>query len=111
MATVEQQPVDISRNGGGDGRTFAVDNPATGETIAHLPDMDAEQGGGLVERGRAAQKAWGEASFDDRAAVMYRARQWMTDNRERIAKTVTDETGKTQEDAVQADTLTPADRD
>src|SRR5207248_1489578 len=109
MSTVEQQSVDISRNGGGDGRTFAVDNPATGETIAHLPDMDAEQVGGLVERGRAAQKAWGEASFDDRAAVMYRARKWMTDNRERIAKTVMDETGKTQEDAFLADVFTTAD--
>src|SRR5436305_1291420 len=109
MSTVEQQSVDVSRNGGGDGRTFAVDNPATGETIAHLPDMDAEQVRGLVERGRAAQKAWGEASLDDRAAVMYRARKWMTDNRERIAKTVMDETGKTQEDAFLADVFTTAD--
>ena len=41
MATVEQQSADISRNGSGNGRTFAVDNPATGATIAHLPDMDA----------------------------------------------------------------------
>ncbi|MEA2309540.1 MAG: hypothetical protein QOI65_1826, partial [Thermoleophilaceae bacterium] len=41
MATVEQQSADITQNGSGNGRTFAVDNPATGETIAHLPDMDA----------------------------------------------------------------------
>ena len=75
MSTVEQQSVDVSRNGGGDGRTFAVESPATGETITHLPDMDAEQVRGLVERARAAQKSWGEASFDDRAAVMYRARK------------------------------------
>jgi len=109
MSTVEQQSADISRNGGGDGRTFAVDNPATGETIAHLPDMDAEQVHALVARARAAQKAWGEASFDDRAAVMYRARKWMTDNRERIAKTVMDETGKTREDAFIADVFTTAD--
>ena len=109
MSTVEQQSVDISRNGGGDGRTFAVDNPATGETIAHLPDMDADQVHALVARARAAQKAWGEASFDDRAAVMYRARKWMTDNRERIAKTVMDETGKTREDAFIADVFTTAD--
>src|SRR3989449_6262580 len=43
MSTVEQQSVDNSRNGGSDGRTFAFDNPATGETITHLPDMGTDQ--------------------------------------------------------------------
>ena len=109
MATVEQQSADISRNGGGNGRTFAVDNPATGATIAHLPDMDAGQVGELVRRARAAQPAWGEASFDDRAAVMYRARKWMVDNRDRVAQTVMDESGKTREDALLADVFTTAD--
>jgi acyl-CoA reductase-like NAD-dependent aldehyde dehydrogenase len=109
MATVEQKSADISHNGSGNGRTFAVDNPATGDTIAHLPDMDAEQVRELVERARKAQKAWGEASFDDRAAVMFRARKWMTDNRDRIAQTVMEETGKTREDAMLADVFTTAD--
>jgi acyl-CoA reductase-like NAD-dependent aldehyde dehydrogenase len=110
MATVEHQSVEGSRNGGGaDGRTFSVESPATGETIAQLPDLDAEQVRGLVERARAAQKAWGEASFDDRAAVMFRARKWMTDNRDRVAQTVMEETGKTREDALVADVFTTAD--
>src|SRR4051812_5112511 len=109
MATVEQKSADISQNGGGNGRTFAVDNPATGETIAHLPDLDAEQVRGLAERARAAQKAWGETSFDDRAAVMYHARKWMIDNRDRVAQTVMEETGKTREDALLADVFTTAD--
>src|SRR3954447_27042161 len=85
MATVEQQSTDISQNGSGNGRTFGVENPATGETIAHLPDMDAAKVAELVERARAAQKEWGGTSFDDRSAVMYRARKWMVDNRDRIA--------------------------
>jgi len=63
----------------------------------------------LVARARAAQGAWGEASFDDRAAVMYRARKWMVDNRERIAQTVIEENGKTREDALLADVFTTAD--
>ena len=110
MATVEHQSVEASRNGGGaNGRTFAVEAPATGETIAHLPDLDAGQVRALVERARVAQKAWGEASFDDRAAVMFHARKWMIDNRDRIAQTVMDETGKTREDAMVADVFTTAD--
>jgi acyl-CoA reductase-like NAD-dependent aldehyde dehydrogenase len=109
MATVEQQSADITQNGSGNGRTFAVDNPATGDTIAHLPDMDADQVRELMERARTAQKAWGETSFDDRAAIMYRARKWMTDNRERISQTVIEETGKTREDAMLADVFTTAD--
>jgi acyl-CoA reductase-like NAD-dependent aldehyde dehydrogenase len=109
MATVEQQSADISQNGSGNGRTFAVENPATGETIAHLPDMDGARVAELVARARAAQPAWAEASFDERAAVMYRARKWMTDNRDRVAQTVIDETGKTREDALLADVFTTAD--
>ena len=109
MATVEQQSADTSQNGSGNGRTFAVEAPATGQTLAHLPDMDAGQVAELVERARAAQAAWGEASFDERAAVMYRARKWMIDNRDRIAQTVMEETGKTREDALLADVFTTAD--
>ena len=109
MATVEQKSVEATQNGGADGRTFAVDNPATGEHIIRLPDMDAGRVRELVARAREAQKAWAEQSFDDRAAVMYRARQWMVDNRERIAKTVMEENGKTREDAMLADVFTTAD--
>src|SRR5918911_5193961 len=88
-AMAVEQVREATENGSsGNGRTFAVENPATGETIAHLPDMDAANVAELVERARAAQVAWGEASFDDRAAVMYRARKWMTDNRDRVAQTV-----------------------
>src|SRR5438309_533699 len=92
MATVEQKSVEASRNGGADGRTFAVDNPATGETIGHLPDMDAGQVGDLVARARVAQKGWAERTFDERAALMFRMRKWMTDDVLLVA-TGTGETG------------------
>ncbi|HEX8074627.1 MAG TPA: aldehyde dehydrogenase family protein [Thermoleophilaceae bacterium] len=109
MATVEQKSVEASQNGGGNGRTFAVESPATGATIAHLPDMDAAQVEQLVQRARKAQEAWGEASFDDRAAVMYAARKWLVDNRDRVAQTVMEENGKTREDAMLADVFITAD--
>ncbi|HEX8067007.1 MAG TPA: aldehyde dehydrogenase family protein [Thermoleophilaceae bacterium] len=107
--TVEAKPSEVAQNGAGNGRTFAVESPGTGETIAHLPDMDAGQVKGLVERSRAAQAAWAERSFDDRAAIMYRARKWIVDNRERVARTVMDENGKTREDAFLSDVFTTAD--
>ncbi|MEA2474835.1 MAG: hypothetical protein QOE06_2750 [Thermoleophilaceae bacterium] len=106
---VETQVTEASQNGHGNGKTFAVENPATGETIAHLPDMDAAQVKALVDRARAAQPAWAETSFDERAKIMFRARKWLVDNRERAARTVMDETGKTREDAFIADVFTTAD--
>src|SRR5437764_2769151 len=109
MATVEQKSVEASRNGGADGRTFAVDNPATGETIGHLPDMDSGQVADLVARARVAQKGWAERSFDERAAVMFHMRKWMIDNRDRLARTVMEENGKTREDALLADVFITAD--
>src|SRR5256714_2807785 len=109
MATVEQQSADISQNGSGNGKTFAVESPATGDTIAHRPDMDAEAVRELVDRAREAQKAWGAKSFDDRAAVMYRMRKWMIDNRDRVAQTVMEENGKTREDALLADVFITSD--
>ena len=109
MATVEQKSVQASTNGGGNGKTFAVENPATGAAIAQLPDMDAAQVQELVERARSAQKEWAEASYDDRAGVMYRMRKWIVDNRDRVAQTVVEENGKTREDALLADVFITAD--
>ena len=42
----------------GDASTIAVDNPATGEVIGHVPDLGADEVRALVERARAAQPAW-----------------------------------------------------
>jgi len=109
MSTVEHQPTEQAQNGaGGDGR-IAVENPATGETIGHVPDMDSAQVSELVARARAAQPAWDTLGFEGRARVMYEMRKWMVDNRERIARTVMEETGKTREDAQLADVFTVAD--
>src|SRR2546429_9272192 len=98
MATVEQKSVEATQNGGADGRTFAVDNPATGEHVIRLPDMDAGRVRELVARARVAQKAGAEQSFDNRAAVRYRARKWMVDNRGRIAETGREGDGSTRAD-------------
>ncbi len=99
MATVEQQAAQAQGNGKADATRIPVENPATGETIAHVPDMGASEIRELVERARAAQPAWAELGFRGRAEVMYGARRWLIENRERMIETIVEETGKTREDA------------
>src|SRR3954447_8091776 len=41
--------------------------------------------------------------------VLYRARKWLVDNRQRVARTIVEETGKTYEDALLAEVLFIAD--
>src|SRR4051794_8658263 len=103
MATVEQQ-VPQTENGAANGATpiiggIPVENPATGETVATVPELTAEQVAEMAARGRAAQPEWEAYSFDGRARVMLRAQKWVMDNAPRIVETIMSETGKTFEDA------------
>ena len=97
MATVEQQGVSTQNGSGGD--TIAVENPATGETIAHVPNRSAEEVAELAARARRAQPGWEALGFDGRAAVMKELRRWIVQNRDRLIQTIVDETGKAREDA------------
>src|SRR4051812_9294298 len=97
MSTVEQQPA-AAQNGAG-APSIAVENPATGETIGHVPDLDAHQVADLARRARIAQPGWEALGFDGRAEVFREMRRWIVQNRERLVHTIIDETGKTREDA------------
>ena len=88
----------------GVGTTAAADlievtNPATGEVAGTVPKLSPEQVADMVARARAAQPAWEALGFRERARIFQRAKQWMLDNRERMAQTIISETGKTYEDA------------
>lgn len=106
MSTIES-PV-AATNGSGAGQ-IPVENPATGQVIAHVPDMSAEEVASLVAQAREAQPAWEALGFEGRAKVFYRARKWLVDNRDRVARTIVEETGKTREDAMLAEVLFIAD--
>ncbi len=85
----------VGANGAGaNGATIAVENPATGETLANVPALDAATVHSLAEAGRAAQPAWAEAGFEDRARVLLAARAWLAANGERVAATICGETGR-----------------
>src|SRR4051794_34769458 len=102
MSTVEAKPDEVENGGGAAAERppIAVENPATGETIASVPDMDPAQVKALVERARAAQPTWAGLGFDGRAEVMYDLRKWVVDNRERVAQTIVEENGKPADEAM-----------
>ncbi len=83
--------------------TIEVENPATGEVIATVPDLGADEIKVLAKQARAAQIGWEALGFDGRARIMRRAQKWILDNAERVLDTVVSETGKTYEDAQVAD--------
>ena len=95
--TVEE--TQVSGNGAAAGNEIEVVNPATGEVIAKVPDMGAEDVAKLVRQGRAAQPAWEAMGFEGRGRILLRAQKWLLDNAERVIETIVSETGKAWEDA------------
>jgi acyl-CoA reductase-like NAD-dependent aldehyde dehydrogenase len=105
MSTVAKTRIAPGRDGDrGEGEDkIAVENPATGEILDYVEDMDPAQVEALVTRARLAQPAWAALGFDARAELMYELRHWLIRNRERVIRTVVQENGKTREDALLAE--------
>jgi acyl-CoA reductase-like NAD-dependent aldehyde dehydrogenase len=102
MATVEQHAAEL-QNGAQSTAEAAggipVENPATGEIVATVPDLGPEAIAEMAARGRAVQPEWEAFGFEGRARVLLRAQKWVMDNAPRIVSTICAETGKTFEDA------------
>ena len=106
MSTLEHQ---AAAGQNGHGNAIAVENPATGETIAHVPNRSAEEVAELAARARRAQPGWEAIGFEGRAAVLDGARRWLVRNRERVIQTIVSETGKAPEDALVAELFITSD--
>ena len=103
MATVEEHPAtNATATAAGD---IAVENPATGEVIAHVPDTTPEQVAELARAARAAQPAWEALGFEGRGRILRRAQKWLVDNSDRVIETIVSETGKAYEDALIAEVM------
>jgi acyl-CoA reductase-like NAD-dependent aldehyde dehydrogenase/choline dehydrogenase-like flavoprotein len=74
---------------------IAVENPATGATIATVPELSADEVKALVDAARAAQPAWEALGFEGRGGVLLAAQRWLVANAERVVTTIVGETGKT----------------
>ena len=102
MASVDTTAAQ-STNGHGDGAEIAVENPATGEVIAHVADLSAERRRrARPRRPRRAARLAGARLRRPRARHAAHA-QVVMDNADRIVATIVSETGKTYEDAYMAE--------
>jgi acyl-CoA reductase-like NAD-dependent aldehyde dehydrogenase len=103
-AVVNPQRIADQNGAGADGAAqIAVENPATGETVAYVADLSAAQVEALVQRARVAQPAWQALGFGERGRLMRELRRWLVINRTRVIDTLVAEGGKTREDALLAD--------
>jgi acyl-CoA reductase-like NAD-dependent aldehyde dehydrogenase len=108
MASVEQAQTVEQMPPNGNGGTPAteeiqVENPATGQIVASVPDLGAEAVAAMAQRARAAQPGWDAYGFEGRGRVLLRAQKWLMDNADQVVATIISETGKTFEDATFAE--------
>ncbi|MFN7023452.1 MAG: NADP-dependent succinate-semialdehyde dehydrogenase [Pseudorhizobium sp.] len=74
--------------------SIAVDNPATGEVIGHVPRLGAAETRAAIESACIAQKDWAARTAKERAAVLRKWFELMMENKEDLGKILTLEQGK-----------------
>ncbi|QCO05970.1 CoA-acylating methylmalonate-semialdehyde dehydrogenase [Azospirillum argentinense] len=80
-------------------RSADIVNPATGETVGRVPLAGRATVDSAIAAAEAAFPAWRATPPAKRARVMFRFRQLLEDNADRICAAITREHGKTLEDA------------
>ena len=76
------------------GATIAVTNPATGEQLATVPHMGADETRRAIEAANAAWPAWRKKTAKERAAILRRWSDLMLENADDLALLMTLEQGK-----------------
>jgi succinate-semialdehyde dehydrogenase/glutarate-semialdehyde dehydrogenase len=76
------------------GKTFDVTNPATGERIATLPDMDRADTKRAIDAADAAWPAYRDSTAKERAALLRKWYNLMLEHKEELAYIMTIESGK-----------------
>jgi succinate-semialdehyde dehydrogenase/glutarate-semialdehyde dehydrogenase len=77
-----------------DGATFDVVNPATGEKLATLPDLNVAETRRAIEAADKAWSAWRSKTGKQRAGILRKLFDLMMDNQEDLAQILTAECGK-----------------
>ncbi|MCA0938606.1 NAD-dependent succinate-semialdehyde dehydrogenase [Salipiger pacificus] len=75
-------------------KTFPVENPSTGEIIAHVADLSASDVTVAIDAAHAAKKAWAAKSGKERSAVLRKLFDLMVANADDLATILTAEMGK-----------------
>src|SRR3954452_20635042 len=76
------------------GETFTADSPATGETIAEVPQGSRDDARRAIEAANAAADAWASRTAFERAAALHRVADAVEKRREELAHTLTLDQGK-----------------
>ncbi len=79
-------------------RTIAVQNPATGELLANIPDMDASQARAAIES--SARSLEQDVPLDIRQGWLTRICELLSENKEDIARIITLEQGKPLKESI-----------
>ncbi|MGV3481890.1 MAG: aldehyde dehydrogenase family protein, partial [Sphingobium sp.] len=77
-----------------DSGTIAVDDPATGETIARVPWMGAAEARRAIDAARRAGPGWSARTAAERARILRRWHDLMLEEQEALATLLTREQGK-----------------
>jgi malonate-semialdehyde dehydrogenase (acetylating) / methylmalonate-semialdehyde dehydrogenase len=78
---------------------YAVINPATGQVIAKTPLSSGEDVDAAARAAAAAFPAWRRTPVGDRIQYLFKLRELLKTNQDEIARTITNECGKTFEEA------------
>lgn len=78
-------------------------NPATGELVGTVPDMDAAQVRQAVQRARSASREWAGLSVEERVEHLERVGQAIVERIDDVVDLICAETGKTRNEAIFAE--------
>ena len=76
------------------GAVTEVINPATGELIDTVPNSTVEDVDTCVKIAHEAQKAWAKMPMHERGDILYKFADLVEENKESLARLLSDETGK-----------------
>ncbi|WP_404385240.1 NADP-dependent succinate-semialdehyde dehydrogenase [Caenispirillum salinarum] len=76
------------------GKTFEVTNPATGEVLANVPDMGADETRRAVEAAERAMPAWAAKTAKERANILRKWFNLIMENQDDLGLLMTAEQGK-----------------
>ena len=78
-----------------EGAALDVHNPATGDTIAHVPVSSAKDVDMAVQAAHAAAELWRFVPATERIQYLFKLKNLLEENYKDIARTITEECGKT----------------
>ncbi len=82
------------------GNFMDIKNPATAQTLTHVPLSPGAEVDAAVQAGQQAFMAWKETPVGDRIQHMFKLKTLLEENLDAIARTITEECGKTYGESV-----------